>query len=91
MAGVGEIFDTSSVALVIISSTNFSATFLQISSETDGCRSLLPPPSTVVTYGPFETASLHIYHPIVFDFIRNVIFGLELYIYTETKEIFVGK
>ena len=52
----GEIFDTSSVALLMISSTNFSATRLQISSETDGC--LPPTPATIVTDGPFETGSL---------------------------------
>lgn len=37
MVGIGDMFDTSCVAFVMISSTNFSATLLQTSRETDAC------------------------------------------------------
>lgn len=52
----GGIFDTSSVALVMISSTNLSATLRQTSMEVDWC--VVPPPLNVTDECPFETVSL---------------------------------
>ena len=52
----GGIFDTSSVALVMISSTNLSATLRQTSIEVDWC--VVPLPLNVTDESPFETGSL---------------------------------